>query len=225
MNSLFENAAHTVLTVRACDRNWELARPADLESLWAAMTDFANEDERLPYWTEIWPASVVLAEWLQEHAAELRDRPCLDLGCGLGLTAVVGQWLGARVLGMDYETEALRYACHNGQRNLPSGAMQPLWVTMDWRRPAVRRGSFSHIWGGDIMYERRFASPVLDFLDYALAGDGVVWVAEPCRAVYDSFRTILASRGWVARRVLECSTPALYPQEKAVPVRIWQIVR
>ena len=38
-------------------RQWQLSRAADLEQLWEAMTadsrDF--EDERLPYWTELWP--------------------------------------------------------------------------------------------------------------------------------------------------------------------------
>ena len=220
-----DHSSSSVLRLQACERVWELTRPGNLESLWEAMTDFDNADERLPYWTEIWPASLVLAEWLRERVDEIRGRDCLDLGCGIGFTALVGQWLGARVMGMDYEPEALRYARENARNNLEPGAALPLWATMDWRRPAVRRGTFFRIWGGDIMYERRFALPVLDFLDYALTPDGVAWVAEPCRSVYETFRTLLAGRGWVARRVVERPTPALYPQEKPVPVRVWEIRR
>ena len=85
------------ITVRAAGRLWQLSRAADLEQLWEAMTadsrDF--EDERLPYWTELWPSSVALASWLQDRKEEIAGQDCLDLGCGLGLTAMVGQWLGA----------------------------------------------------------------------------------------------------------------------------------
>lgn len=209
------------LKVRACGREWTLERAADMEVLWEAMTDF-TEDERLPYWTELWPSSLVLAEWLYEQRGRLAGEACLDLGCGIGFTALVGTWLGARVIGMDYEPDALRFASRNAVHN---GVPQPGWVAMDWRKPAVRPRSLRFIWGGDIMYEQRFAAPVLDFLEYALAGDGVAWVAEPSRAVYDTFRSQLVSRRWAGRCVYEKAIEALYPQERPVPVRIWEIHR
>ena len=192
-----------------------------MEALWEAMTEF-TEDERLPYWTELWPSSLVLAEWLYEQRERLAGQPCLDLGCGIGLTALVGTWLGAGVIGMDYEPEALRFASRNAVHN---GVPQPCWVAMDWRKPTVKPRSLRFIWGGDIMYEQRFAAPVLDFLDYALDGDGVAWVAEPSRAVYDAFRSQLVSRRWAGRCVYEKPIEALYPQERPVPVRIWEIRR
>lgn len=214
--------ARNVLTVAACGRHWELERPADLESLWEGMVAFDNPDERLPYWTELWPSAIVLAEWLCERAERIRGRDCLDLGCGLGFTALVGQGLGARVTGMDYEAEALRYARRNAARNNVEGVA---WAAMDWRRPAVRRRSLARIWGGDVMYERRFAEPVAAFFEHALADDGVAWIAEPCRSVYDAFRSLLISRRWVVRCALTTETPALIPQKKPVPVRVWEITR
>ena len=196
-----------------------MERVADLESLWNQM-DVFNEDERIPYWTEIWPSSLVLGSWLYSHRDELAGRPALDMGCGIGLTALIGSWLGARVIGMDYEPEALRYARINAEHNrIP----QPCWVVMDWRKPAVKRHGLRFVWGGDIMYEQRFAAPVMDFLEYALAGEGVAWFAEPSRTVYDTFRTALLNRRWSGKCVWEKSIPALYPQERPVPVRIWEI--
>lgn len=214
-----------ILRVTVCGRDWELERETDLESLWAAMTSFAGpdaEDERLPYWTELWPSSLVLAEWLYEQRELLRGRNCLDLGCGIGLTALVGRWIGACVLGMDYEMDAVRYARRNAARN---AVPQPGWAVMDWRRPAVRAGSFAFVWGGDIMYECRFAAPLLDFLDHALAADGAAWIAEPSRSVYATFRAVLADRGWTGRCVRERDVAALYPQAVPVPVRVWEIGR
>lgn len=215
------SASRAILHVTACGRVWALERAADLESLWEAMVEW-NDDERLPYWTEVWPAGVVLATWLSERREEIKDRPCLDLGCGIGLTALAGSLAGARVLGMDYEFDALHFARRNADRN---NVAQPGWAVMDWRRPAVRRGAFARIWGGDVMYEKRFAAPVLDFLEFALHPRGKVWLAEPCRSVYDSFRALLPTRGWSCRCVFETATEALYPQERPVPVKVWELAR
>lgn len=141
---LSEGSWQPFLTVNACGRDWTLERAADMEALWESMTEF-TEDERLPYWTELWPSSLVLADWLYQRRESLRGQPCLDLGCGIGLTALVAQWLGANVIGMDYEPEALRFARRNAEHN---AVPQPLWTVMDWRKPAVKRRSLRFIWGG-----------------------------------------------------------------------------
>ena len=91
---LSEGSWQPFLTVNACGRDWTLERAADMEALWESMTEF-TEDERLPYWTELWPSSLVLADWLYQRRESLRGQPCLDLGCGIGLTALVGAVAGA----------------------------------------------------------------------------------------------------------------------------------
>lgn len=212
-----------VITVNAAGRDWTLERAADLETLWEGMVDADfGDDERLPYWTELWPSSLVLADWLRDNAARIRGRVCLDMGCGLGLCSLVGQWLGGRVVGMDYEPQALFHARRNAVRN---GIPQPLWSVMDWRAPAVRAHAADLVWGGDIMYERRFVTPVLDFLDHALTPRGTAWVAEPGRTVYNHFREALDARGWQAGMVHVARTSALYEQPQSVTVHLWEITR
>ena len=213
-----------LISVQAAGRQWQLERAANLEELWQAMTEDQQsfEDERLPYWTELWPSSLVLAGWLAGQKKVLADRPCLDMGCGLGLTAMVCQWLGARVSAMDYEPEALRYAALNAQRN---HVPQPSWLLMDWRRPALQAGSMAYIWGGDIMYEKRFVSPVLRFLGHALAPGGVAWVAEPGRSVYEAFLHALYGSGWQGRRVHSGQVRVVYDSPVPVTVHIWELTR
>ena len=181
-----------------------------------------DEDERLPYWTEFWPAGIALCSWLFQMRDAICGRICVDMGCGLGLTALVAQWLGARVLAMDYEPEALRYARENAARN---EVASPFWTVMDWRKPALAPSCARYLWAGDIMYETRFASPVLDFLEHTLEPGGCAWVAEPCRSVYAAFRSALHSRGWTDRCVYEQSVEALYAQSAPVPVRVWELTR
>lgn len=212
-----------VITVSAAGRDWTLERAADLETLWNEMGQSGfDDDERLPYWTELWPSSLVLAEWLRTNAGRIRGKHCLDMGCGLGLCSLVGQWLGGQVIGMDYEPEALRFARRNAIRN---GIPQPLWTVMDWRHPAVHPGSIDLVWGGDIMYERRFVEPVLAFLGHALASGGAAWVAEPGRTVYNHFHEALAANGWKAERVHVAETDALYEQTRRVTVHLWELTR
>jgi predicted nicotinamide N-methyase len=210
-----------LLDVRACGRDWRLERE-DMERLWDSLADFATDDERLPYWADLWPSSLVLASWLQARAALIRGKTCLDIGCGIGFTALAGQWLGACVIGMDYECRALAFARRNAARN---GIAQPRWIAMDWRRPALAAGSIDVAWGGDIMYERRFANPLAGFLRHVLKPGGAAFVAEPTRAVYDAFFSAVAERGMGMRCVHREETAAVVPQERPVPVRIWRIER
>ncbi len=224
------------ILVSACGRNWTLLRPADLESLWQSIDDEAfAEDERLPYWVELWPASLALAEHMLENKERIAGKTCLDLGCGLGFTALVAAWLGARVIGVDYEPEALAYAARNVPANLgdfPDAGKAcsflraaPLWTVMDWRRPAVRAGSCDWIWGGDIMYERRFVRPVFVFLEHALAPGGRVWLAEPGRNIFDFFAAEAQRGGWTARRAARHSVEPLHEQKSRVDVNLWELFR
>lgn len=211
------------IVVAAAGREWILHRPANLEALWDTMDDERfDEDERLPYWVELWPASIALADWLANKGGRLREKLCVDMGCGLGLTAMVAAAQGARVLAMDYEFDALAYARKNAVSNK---VPQPLWTTMDWRAPAVAARSIDCIWGGDIMYERRFVDPVLRFITHALAPGGTVWMAEPNRDVYQYFRAALFRYGWSAWPVYTGRLAAIYEQPERVSVTLWEISR
>ena len=209
------------ITVAACERNWILHRPENLEERWEAMTDEDfGEDERLPYWVELWPASIALADWLRQQQEAIRGRVCIDMGCGLGLTAMAASSFAAQVIALDYEPEALRYARKNALSNT---VPQPLWTAMDWRCPAVAAKCAQYIWGGDIMYEQRFVDPVLRFIRHALAPGGKVWMAEPNRDVYQYFKAALFHDGWTSRPVYTGKLPAIYAQPERVSVTLWEI--
>jgi predicted nicotinamide N-methyase len=218
------------IRLELCGRKWAFRRPNDLESLWEAVGDdeFAS-DERLPYWVEIWPASLALAVWLQEHKERIAGKVCLDLGCGLGFTALVGAWFGARVFGMDYELAALSHAAANAALNglaAPGGSrIPPAWAAMDWRKPALRARSCDIIWGGDVMYEKRFVAPVFACIDHALAKDGVVWIAEPGRVAYEDFERTLLTSGWRSRCVARKKVEPLYKEQIPVSVALWELSR
>ncbi|THB70116.1 MAG: methyltransferase domain-containing protein [Desulfovibrio sp.] len=204
-------------------RTWQLERAGDLAQLWDQLgeEDF-GDDERIPYWTEIWPSSLGLGEWLAEQQVRIEGKLCLDLGCGLGLTALVGASLGGRVVGIDYEADALGFARINGPKNGMDGIA---WLLADWREPCFRRGCAPVIWGADVMYEKRFIEPVSDFLSQVLAPGGVAWLAEPGRRLYEDFVDHVLSTGWDCRQVAARSFDPPYASKVRVPVNVWELRR
>lgn len=230
--------------VEAAGACWQLSSLADLETLWDRLADddgdeladidpqamrrkrLFEEDERLPYWTELWPSSYLLAQWLERSAQRIRGRRCLDLGCGLGFTALVGSRLGAMVTALDYELEALTFARRNELDNLALlDGPPPAWLCMDWRAPAFRKQVFDVIWAGDIVYEERFIPPVADFVDRVLTTDGVAWVAEPDRAVYQPFIAAMHRRGFDAVKVYANAVKARNWPAGGVPASLWEFRR
>ena len=207
-------------------RKWAIERTADLETLWEEIgREEFGDDERLPYWAELWPASLLLGEWLHENADRVAGRRCLDLGCGLGLTAIIGAHLGGLVAGMDYEWPAVFFARENWRLNegRASGPCRsPLWLQMDWRRPAFRTGTFECMWGGDILYEKRFFLPLANLMEDLLAPGGVVWMGEPVRTVSRPVWDRLAERGWRAENVM---TGTVRSSDHGTTVRIWELTR
>jgi len=209
------------LSFDASGRSWVLHRPADLETLWECLdAEEFLEDERLPYWVMLWPASLALGEWLQEQRRTIAGKICLDLGCGLGFTAMIGAMAGARVLGLDYEKQALFHASRNAAAN-DSPPVE--WAVMDWRVPAVLPRCASFIWAGDIVYEKRFIEPVLHFLEYALDEGGTAWIAEPGRTIYTRFVEAVEASSLSSALVRSTAVRALEGHE--VPVNIWEFTR
>lgn len=206
------------LQVEAAGRTWTLERPADLESLWAAMDGADPEaEEHIPYWVELWPATLALAGWLARR--DLTGRHCLDVGCGLGLSALVAAAQGALVTGMDYEHDALYFAARNAALNrVPA----PLWVCMDWNNPGFVPGAFTHIWGGDVFYEQRFFEPLERLLLRCLAPDGRVWFADPERTVSRDVWPRFVRRGWKVKNLGQETVPF---DQSRMTVNVWELSR
>lgn len=199
-------------------RVWLLDRAADMEALWDEMDDGdLDEDERLPYWAEVWPASVLLGRHILRNSESLGGRACLDLGCGLGLTGMIASSVGAHVAAFDYEWPAVRFARHNAELN---GVPQPLWMVMDWRQPAVKQGAYDFIWGGDVLYEKRFFKPLIELFRYALAPGGKIWIGEPVRTVSRPVWDELRAEGFITEKLV-VEKVALCGQEPTV--NLWEI--
>ncbi|MBI4586828.1 MAG: methyltransferase domain-containing protein [Planctomycetes bacterium] len=170
-----------------------MTRIADFEELLAGIdpASFA-EDERLPYWAELWPSAVALAEHLDGRVG-LRGKRVLELGCGLGLASLIAALSGARVIATDYEEEALAFARHNARQN---GCRGIRFRRVDWRLPHLPR-RYDIILGSDVIYERRNFAPLVTLLLRYLSRGGLALFSEPRRhKITGPFFELLAARGF-----------------------------
>ena len=178
-------------------RSCTLVQPADLDRL----LDLAQDDPEghLPYWAELWPSGIALADALLLDPHPVHGQRVLELGCGLGLTAIAALWAGARLVAIDYSAEALALTRWNCSRN--TGRVPEL-LRMNWRCPSeqlatvIGSSSVPVILAADVLYEDRDVEPLLRLVEHLLAPGGLLWLAEPGRRTATTFIERLGQKGW-----------------------------
>jgi predicted nicotinamide N-methyase len=162
-----------------------ILRPPDPE----ALIDEARfaVDEFMPYWAELWPSGLALAEALPSDLAGLA---VVELGCGLGIPSLVAAARGARVTSVDWAAEAVELLRENAARN----GLELEVVRGDWSSFA---GSFDLVLGADLLYEERNGDALREVLP-SLAPR--VLLADPGRPAATAFFAE-ARRDWLIAEV------------------------
>jgi predicted nicotinamide N-methyase len=191
------------------DRELRILRPPDPEAL---LDEEAFEHEEfLPYWAELWPSSLALADAVSRRApARLR---VLELGCGLAVPSLAAAAAGARVLATDWSPDAIDLVPKNAARNGVSlDAAVCTWSAPD---ELVRAGPWDLVLASDVLYERRNVDLLLGLLPRLVGASGEVLLADPGRPATASFRDA-AARDWVVETT---------PDPKRPRVSLFRLVR
>ena len=173
-----------------------LVRPRNSEEL---LTEEAFEhEEKLPYWAELWPSGVALAQVVAGRS--LRGARCLELGCGLGLVSTAAALAGARVLATDWSEESIQFTRENAERNGASIRTE----VVDWGDPGVllAQAPWPLVLGADILYERRNVDQMLALLPRLVDARGEVWIADPGREASMDFLE-RCERDWTRRTTMQ----------------------
>lgn len=188
------------------DVELSLLRPASPEAL---IDETAFErDEFLPYWAELWPASLALAAALPDVAG-LR---VVELGCGLGVPSLVAAASGAEVTATDWAGDAVELLRENAALNaLPLRA-----EVRDWRERWDER--FDLAIAADVLYEQRNVEPLLTRLRELAP---VAYVGLAGRPYEAGFLRSVSFYEEVAERVVRIRTGARRPVRRAA-ARAWQ---
>ncbi len=137
---------------------------------------------QMPYWAEIWPASVGLARQLM-RGSSLAGRRVLDLGCGIGIGGLAAATKGAEVTFADLSDDALHFAMFNARGIDPDRLHR---LQFDWFETTVT-GAFDVVVLADVAYEERNFDPLLRHLRECVGEGGVALIADPYRAATTHF--------------------------------------
>ena len=200
LQKALESSYETALQTITCGGlSVELLRVADVDTLLDRLPRIQfRPDERLPYWADLWPSSLALAQYLWQ-ADGLEGVEVLELGSGLGLAGIVASRKGGVVTLTDYEADALAFTRYNAYRN---GCQQVIIRHLDWHAPTLEQ-TYAVIFASDVLYERANFDPLRRLLDRALAPCGHFIVAEPNRPIARDFLRLLRDHGFQYRRATE----------------------
>jgi predicted nicotinamide N-methyase len=174
-------------------RTLRMLRPRDGDAvLDELLAEDDPEEERLPFWTQLWPSGTALAGAVAGRS--LAGRRVLELGCGLGLVSVAAALAGAEVLAVDRSPEAVAFTAANATRN--GAQVRTAVCAFDQPDLLLAEAPWDLVLAADVLYEQRNI-PVLVWLLPRLAGPaGEVWLADPGRNGLDKFLAGVDATGW-----------------------------
>jgi predicted nicotinamide N-methyase len=159
-------------TIVVADLSLSILRPQQADAL---LSEEAFEHEEfLPYWAELWPSGLALAQVVRRR--DVDGLRVLELGCGLGVPSIVAALGGADVLATDWSPEALEVATANAARN--DAEVETALVSWADSERLVQTGPWDLVLGADLLYERRNVDQLLELLP-RLGGE--ILLAEPGR--------------------------------------------
>ncbi|MFM7141171.1 MAG: class I SAM-dependent methyltransferase [Alphaproteobacteria bacterium] len=168
----------------------ELVVVSDLESRLDRRRLLADEDYVPPYWALVWSGSIELARRLGREIP-CRGRRVLDVGCGLGLPALVTAREGAVVTAVDLDPVPIDFLRASAAR---------LGLPVDARVADLEAASWPHrfdlVLCAELLYERDRFPAMAAALDAALAPGGTIAVADAHRIDTAGFWAAMACRGF-----------------------------
>ena len=203
---------------------YHITRPTDVDRLIDAMAN--DPEENLPHWAEVWPSGIALADAVLAAPEVVGGRRVLELGCGLGVTAIAALQSGADLTVTDYAPGALGL-CHLNTR--ANAGREPATAQLNWRRPsedfmALAGAGFPVVLAADVLYEARDIEPLLALAERTVAPGGLLWLAEPGRPIAREFVRRAESLGWRRDQCVH-SGPWAEDRDAAVVVTVYRLYK
>lgn len=171
-----------------------LARPAHLARAIDAVGLLRNEAApEPPYWMHLWPGGLTLAKRLADEA-QSKPLLVLELGCGLGLPALVAALRAARVIATDRVLAPLLML---GTSAAATGVTVRR-VQMDWTAPAVDM-QFDLCLAADVAYDHVAEPTLVDTLVRLVRRGGQAWLADSVNPLRTTLVERLGASGFAVR--------------------------
>ena len=168
--------------------SFDILRPKNVDDL-ISEEDF-NRDGRLPYWADVWPSALGLAQRIAQERGN--GRRLLELGCAVGFVACLAAKVGFRVTATDYYTEACDFTRLNAWRNrLPV----PETRTVDWRNYPDDLRDYDVVIASDVLYEKPYCDLVASCFARSLSPQGLGILTDPQRTLAAGFPAAVERAG------------------------------
>jgi predicted nicotinamide N-methyase len=174
-----------------------ITHTADFERLLDnSVYDFTTD--YMPNWAEMWPCGVLMAGIVALEPEALRGKRVLELGPGVGVTAVAALKAGAELTVADYDMGSLALTALNA---LDQTGREPATVHLNWRQPSreflrLAGDGWPLVLGADLLYERKDVRPLLALLERIVLPGGELWLGESGREEAQRMVKKLRWRKW-----------------------------
>jgi predicted nicotinamide N-methyase len=174
-------------------RTLRMLRPRDGDAILdELLAEDDPEEERLPFWTQLWPSGTALARAVAGRP--LAGRRVLELGCGLGLVSLAAALAGGEVLAVDRSPEAVTFTAANAARN--GASLRTLVCAFDQPEPLLAEAPWDLVLAADVLYEQRNVPVLLWLLPRLVGPGGEAWLADPGRNGLETFLSGAEAAGW-----------------------------
>jgi predicted nicotinamide N-methyase len=165
-------------TVALGGRTVRMLRPRDGDAvLDELLAEDDPEEERLPFWTQLWPSGTALARTVAGRP--LAGRRVLELGCGLGLVSVAAALAGGEVLAVDRSPEAVTFTAANAARN--GAQVRTAVCAFDQPEPLLAEAPWDLVLAADVLYTRENVNAASRLFHRLVAPTGTLILADPNR--------------------------------------------
>ena len=136
-------------------------------------SDGLSGEGDLPYWTRIWPATMMLARVVSSRPVKDGQR-VLELGAGRGLVGLFAAAVGHRVTITDISPQALEFSRAIAELNNLKDVEHRV---LDWSRPGDL-GRFGIIAGSEVLYLKSTYPALVDLFKKHLAPGGEIFLSH-----------------------------------------------
>lgn len=150
-------------------------------------------DERIPYWTELWPSAIALSKYVIDNQSIIEGRNVLEIGCGLALPTIISGFCKPKsITASDYLPDALDFVARNWSLNHDDDTAFHTSI-IDWRNLFSEPRdllNFDLILASDVIYEKRYVKDMIELIRN-MPDEMELILSEPGRPIAKEFVQLL----------------------------------
>ena len=145
-----------------------------------------EEEEKLlnlcPYFGIIWPSSRALATFMSERKSQFTKRKGIEVGCGLGLPAILAAKIGAFMQATDFHPDVGEWVAKNATLNQVNIDYQEWdWSAPDTHSDKITMGQYDFVLASDVLYESHHPEELARALARLVSPKGSIYLSDPGR--------------------------------------------